>query len=429
MGYPVYKLLRAVNRQYPNNGFINFVDVREDMYDTDDEETNKIIDEDLRDLINETLQEVYIHVARDEVYSFPTVPGQREYVLPDDCDLRDIQEVTRTFRGWKGPMMPPPQGLTTIFKLTFYANGGTGEMTPIEAEIGTTVVLPECTLTPPEGYVFSHWDVGGKEYNPGDEVSVYANLTIVPIWIESEENDITLTLKNITPSGSNTNMTIVYQIIGESDVSQVITTGQTVELTIQKSQPLSSKYSKIEVYNRGGDLNTALDLTASYTEDTTLTFTQWIFDETYTMTLKNVTNDSDYITIKAKVIDGDEVSADLYYNQTATYETGIDGTFGSVYEYIAAYYEGTPFISFDMTEVLTRDVTRGLAHPSVTPGPEEPGDNNDGGNTNPLEDLIVSPIDDGNGGYGDNPLGGDDNTGSGASPSVEPDPEEPIGGD
>lgn len=102
MGYPIYKLLRAVNRQYPNNGFINYVDVREDTYN------DEMIDEDLRDLINETIQEVYKDVAIDEVYSFPTVPGQNQYVLPEDCDLRDIQEVTRTFSGVRGPLPPPP---------------------------------------------------------------------------------------------------------------------------------------------------------------------------------------------------------------------------------------------------------------------------------------------------------------------------------
>ena len=102
MGYPVYKLIRAVNRQYPNNGFINYVDVREDSAN------DYIIDEDLRDLINEAIQETYINIARDEVFSFPTVPGQNQYALPEDCDLRDIQEVTRTFIGCRGPMMPPP---------------------------------------------------------------------------------------------------------------------------------------------------------------------------------------------------------------------------------------------------------------------------------------------------------------------------------
>jgi len=118
MMYPVYKLIRAVNRQYPNNGFINYVDVKDDTYKTyhtdifgnvvEDPESN-IIDEDLRDIINEALNDIYKDVALDEVYSFNTVPGQIEYSLPEDCDLRDIQEVTRTgFALNQRPVGPVP---------------------------------------------------------------------------------------------------------------------------------------------------------------------------------------------------------------------------------------------------------------------------------------------------------------------------------
>lgn len=77
MGYPVYKLLRAVNRQYPNNGFINYVDVTESIYDSEDEDKHRLIDEDVRDLINEALNETYIHIAKDEVFTFPTVPRSK----------------------------------------------------------------------------------------------------------------------------------------------------------------------------------------------------------------------------------------------------------------------------------------------------------------------------------------------------------------
>ena len=108
--YPAYKLIRSINRQYPNNGFINAVSVDEETYRYDDqgdplpEERRDIIDEDVRDIINECLFEIYKDVAIEEVFSFPTVPGQNQYALPDDCDLRDVVEVTRT-GGW-GDFMP-----------------------------------------------------------------------------------------------------------------------------------------------------------------------------------------------------------------------------------------------------------------------------------------------------------------------------------
>lgn len=178
MSYPIYKLLRAVNRQYPNNGFINYVDVREDMYNHD------LIDEDLRDLINETIQEVYKDVAIDEVYSFPTVPGQNQYVLPEDCDLRDIQEVTRTYQGWRGPLCPPPgpPPLTPVYTLFFDSNGGTGEMEPLECNIGESITLPECEFEPPEGKQFAAWEVNGTIYYPGDTVQMEGDFIATAKW-------------------------------------------------------------------------------------------------------------------------------------------------------------------------------------------------------------------------------------------------------
>lgn len=97
--YPAYKLIRAVNRQYPNNGFINAVSVDEETYRDREEPYTDIIPEDFRDIINDCLMDIYKEVAVEEVFSFPTIPGQNQYMLPDDCDLRDICEVTRVFGG------------------------------------------------------------------------------------------------------------------------------------------------------------------------------------------------------------------------------------------------------------------------------------------------------------------------------------------
>ena len=85
--YQVYKLVRMINATYPNNGFINALDV----------DVNTAISEDLIDVINEALHESYKEVELDEVYSFKTVPFQAEYSLPEDCDMSQIQEVTRSF--------------------------------------------------------------------------------------------------------------------------------------------------------------------------------------------------------------------------------------------------------------------------------------------------------------------------------------------
>jgi len=97
--YPAYKLIRSVNRQYPNNGFIDAVNVDEETYE------DVIIPEDFRDIINDCLLEIYRDVALEEIFSFPTVVGQNQYALPDDCDLRDVEEVVRV--GGPHPVHPP----------------------------------------------------------------------------------------------------------------------------------------------------------------------------------------------------------------------------------------------------------------------------------------------------------------------------------
>lgn len=252
MGYPIYKLLRAVNRQYPNNGFINYVDVREDMYDS---YKDQMIDEDLRDLINETIQEVYKDVALDEVYSFPTVPGQNQYVLPEDCDLRDIQEVTRTYRGIRGPLpTPPPPGpgpTPETVEATFDANGGTGTMPPISVEFGEILVLPECDFVAPEELSFKCWqDNAGNEYNPGDEVNLYSDETFSAIWHNEDPEPVWEVLVRIFVTTSGGVGILHYQPIGEEEQTMTIAyadPGFTIDT--HANVPLSDLFTVLEMHD------------------------------------------------------------------------------------------------------------------------------------------------------------------------------------
>lgn len=164
-----------VNRQYPNNGFINNIDVTESMYDSEDKDKDGVIPEDLRDLINETIQEVYKDVAIDEVFSFPTVPGQNQYVLPEDCDLRDIQEVTRTFVGVRGPLRPPfPPRPGGEIEVTFRVSPDEGNIDGepkknyFVAPGETLKELP--TVTAYEGYTFIGWTIDGIDIIPDERI-------------------------------------------------------------------------------------------------------------------------------------------------------------------------------------------------------------------------------------------------------------------
>lgn len=275
MGYPVYKLIRAVNRQYPNNGFINYVDVREDMYDSDDPDKNKIIDEDLRDLINEAIQETYINIAVDEVYSFPTVPGQNQYVLPDDCDLRDIQEVTRTFWAAGCPIPPPPGPMPEVwFLVTFYAGeGGTGEMDPVPVKQGDTFTFPECTFTGPTDTPFKGWDMngtsrdGGPIFQPGDEIEVQSDLTITALW-----GAYKYTIKNMSPG--DVPMELFW--VGNSgdvhwDTLEAGGAGHTFYL--REGEKLGDYFQRVYVVKFDGQIE-EMDLTTAATEDVTVGPTQ-----------------------------------------------------------------------------------------------------------------------------------------------------------
>ena len=278
MSYPIYKLLRAVNRQYPNNGFINYVDVREDMYNHD------LIDEDLRDLINETIQEVYKDVAIDEVYSFPTVPGQNQYVLPEDCDLRDIQEVTRTYQGVRGPLCPPPPAppIPTVFQLFFDNNGkvivdgavrylsGTGEMEPMEAEIGSKIILPECEFEPPEGYTFKAWEINGVEYLPGSEFELQGNFIATPIWYDVDPGpvwEIVVTLKNVT--NDDKYVTVAIKPINGELITADLYHNNSYDLSVGENGTLGEVYEYVTASFSGTVFQT-LDLTTVYTENTTI---------------------------------------------------------------------------------------------------------------------------------------------------------------
>ncbi len=204
MSYPIYKLLRAVNRQYPNNGFIHDVDVREEM-------TNGIIEEDLRDLINETIQEIYKDVAIDEVWSFPTVPGQNQYSLPEDCDLRDIQEVTRTFVGSRLPLKPPPGPgpeptiqYEVLFKVDVNeGNMGTlpggnvitefGKSVDIGEQIGNVFSESEIQVFPNEGYSFTGWSIDGTTVIPLEDIFntiVTEDITYIGVFKNEEEEEM-----------------------------------------------------------------------------------------------------------------------------------------------------------------------------------------------------------------------------------------------
>ena len=70
------------------------------------------------------------------------------------------------------------------YEVTFDGNGGSGGMKTVYGIRGQ-YTLPESTaFTAPSGKQFKAWSVNGKEYAPGDTITVSADTTVTAIWTE-----------------------------------------------------------------------------------------------------------------------------------------------------------------------------------------------------------------------------------------------------
>ena len=70
-----------------------------------------------------------------------------------------------------------------VWRISFYAGGGSGSMADVEVEKGTYYTLPACTLTAPEGKEFDSWDEGA----PGEKILITEDLILVALWKDKPE--------------------------------------------------------------------------------------------------------------------------------------------------------------------------------------------------------------------------------------------------
>ena len=84
--------------------------------------------------------------------------------------------------------------IPTMFMITFNANGGTGSMEPVTVEEGSRYPLPACGFTAPAGQEFKAWEIGGIEYNAGDDYVVLGNTEIKALWKDSAVIPTTFTI-------------------------------------------------------------------------------------------------------------------------------------------------------------------------------------------------------------------------------------------
>lgn len=76
------------------------------------------------------------------------------------------------------------------YTVSFAANGGAGNMTAVDAPMGS-YTLPANGFTAPEGHQFKAWSVDGAEKAPGSKITLSADVTLTAVWEKIPENQPT----------------------------------------------------------------------------------------------------------------------------------------------------------------------------------------------------------------------------------------------
>ena len=114
-----------------------------------------------------------------------SIKDKAAHVYTDDADT------TCDVCGYERTVTPPAP---TEFIVTFDGNGGTGSMEPVTVEEGSRYPLPACGFTAPAGQEFKAWEIGGIEYNAGDDYVVLGNTEIKALWKDSAVIPTTFTI-------------------------------------------------------------------------------------------------------------------------------------------------------------------------------------------------------------------------------------------
>ncbi len=90
------------------------------------------------------------------------------------------------------------------YTITFTANGGTGSMESQQVIGAQTIMLPDCSFTPPAGMQFKAWLVGETEYTPGSSLTVNGDTEIAAVWEPIPASSLTLSTDRASLTGSGT---------------------------------------------------------------------------------------------------------------------------------------------------------------------------------------------------------------------------------
>ncbi len=86
----------------------------------------------------------------------------------------------------------------TTCKVSFDANGGSGEMAAQELVYGSQLTLPACSFTAPEGQQFKAWDQGA----PGEQITLTYDTTVKAVWEDVPAQTTTSSSGSASGTGS-----------------------------------------------------------------------------------------------------------------------------------------------------------------------------------------------------------------------------------
>lgn len=101
-----------------------------------------------------------------------TINGEYEGVALDYKDKGYI--LTYTF--------PQTGTAPKIYRITWDANGGEGEMAAIEVQENNALKLPKSTFIPPDGKIFDAWGNEERRYQAGKEINVTGDIKFQALW-------------------------------------------------------------------------------------------------------------------------------------------------------------------------------------------------------------------------------------------------------
>ena len=147
------------------------------------------------------------------------------------CSLRNGGIVVTTSRAYIN---------IPVYSVTFSANGGSGTIASQTLYGTQDITLPKCTFTPPDNdHIFTHWNIGGKLFNEGDEYTVFADTVVKAVWGR----------KHIVQFLDNSNNELSYVYVGDGEeltmpeYTGTVTTGKQFEYWVHNKNPETPIYA------------------------------------------------------------------------------------------------------------------------------------------------------------------------------------------